>query len=682
MRAVAGRFIFQRAFVFALIMVVLTAAPTAQLARHSPNKTQSADSVSASAMTKIAFASDRDGNLEIYLMDGDGGSQTRLTEDPGEDFSPAWSPDGTRLAFVSNRDGNAEIYVMNADGTGQTRLTNNSASDLRPAWASDGAHIAFVTNRDGNDEIYLMNSDGSNPINLTKDAGDDASFSYSPDGTMIVFSSTRQDHQFQLYRMTAAGTGVVRLTQTVGDDIDPSWSGAQIMFQSNRDDNDEIYRMTADGQNQTRLTSNSDLDEDPSQAAGGARTVFASTRDGGFEIYGFNSDGTGLIRLTTNNATDFQPAAQPLAKIPLPPPAGTVTLQFSATDYAVNEGDAAATLTVNRSGSSAAAATVEFATVNGTAANRTDFTANFGTLRFSAGETSKTIRLILTDDAYTEGPETLTVTLGNPGGAVLGPLNTATVTITDNATPPTSVNPIDDARSFVNQHYSDFLNRPPDQAGSDFWTNKITSCGNNLACLIANRNAVSAAFFIETEFQDSGFYVTRLYKGVLGRQPTYQQFIVDRAHVVGGSSLAADKVALANDFVTREEFLARYPANQTNSQFVNLLFDTAGLVPFTAERNQLITDMNNGKTRAQAIMQVIEIPQFKTREFNPAFVLMQYLGYLRRDPDPAGYAFWLDVLTRDPTNRTGMVCSFITSSEYQLRFGPTVTASNAQCTIR
>ena len=182
---------------------------------------------------------------------------------------------------------------------------------------------------------------------------------------------------------------------------------AQIGFQSNRDDNDEIYRMTADGQNQTRLTSNAELDEDPAQAGGGARIVFASTRDGGFEIYAFNADGTGITRLTTNNATDVQPAVQPLASVPLPPAGGAVTLQFSATDYAVNEGDGAATLTVNRSGSSAAAATVDFATVNGTAANRTDFTANFGTLRFNAGETSKTIRLILTDDAYTEGPETL-----------------------------------------------------------------------------------------------------------------------------------------------------------------------------------------------------------------------------------------------------------------------------------
>src|SRR5947209_5406518 len=84
------------------------------------NKSQ--QRVTAGATGKIAFASDRDGNLEIYIMDVDGGGQTRLTENPGEDYSPAWSPDGKHLAFVSTRDGDAEIYSMNADGTAQTRL--------------------------------------------------------------------------------------------------------------------------------------------------------------------------------------------------------------------------------------------------------------------------------------------------------------------------------------------------------------------------------------------------------------------------------------------------------------------------------------------------------------------------------------------------------------------------------
>src|SRR5882672_2986817 len=154
----------------------------------------------ATSIGKIAFASDRDGNFEIYLMDTDGGGQIRLTENPGEDYSPAWSPDGSRLAFVSTRDGNAEIYVMNADGTGQTRLTSNTAGDLSPVWKPDGSQIGFISNRDGNDEIYLMDPDGGNQTNLTQNRADDSYFSFSPDGTMIVFSSSREDAQFEVYR--------------------------------------------------------------------------------------------------------------------------------------------------------------------------------------------------------------------------------------------------------------------------------------------------------------------------------------------------------------------------------------------------------------------------------------------------------------------------------------------------
>jgi hypothetical protein len=132
----------------------------------------------------------------------------------------------------------------------------------------------------------------------------------------------------------------------------------------------------------------------------------------------------------------------------------------------------------------------------------------------------------------------------------------------------------------------------------------------------------------------------------------------------------------------RDAFLARYPLTQTPEQFVNLLFDTAGLVPFTAERQRLAQDMRNGKTRAQVLMEVIEFQQFKNNEFNSAFVLMQYFGYLARDPEPAGFAFWLDVLNnRQPNNFLGMVCAFITSQEYQERFSSAVTANNSQCAI-
>jgi hypothetical protein len=115
-------------------------------------------------------------------------------------------------------------------------------------------------------------------------------------------------------------------------------------------------------------------------------------------------------------------------------------------------------------------------------------------------------------------------------------------------------------------------------------------------------------------------------------------------------------------------------------EFVNKLFDTANLRPYTTERQQLATDMRNGKSRAQVLREVIEIAEFKSREYNPAFVLMQYFGYLRRDIDQDGYDFWLDVLNnREPNNYRGMICAFITSAEYQLRFSSVVTRNNADC---
>ena len=150
--------------------------------------------------------------------------------------------------------------------------------------------------------------------------------------------------------------------------------------------------------------------------------------------------------------------------------------------------------------------------------------------------------------------------------------------------------------------------------------------------------------------------------------------------MIGGAGLEASKQALAYEFVQRQEFRQAY-ASGLNTDFVNKLFDTAALAPFTTERQQALTSMNAGRTRAQVLRDVTEIDAFRQREYNPSFVLMQYFGYLRRDLDQAGYDFWLDVLTRlsPPDNYRSMVCAFITSDEYQDRFGLTRTHSNQEC---
>jgi len=214
---------------------------------------------------RIAFASKRDGNWEIYVMNTDGSGQINLTNNPADDRWPSWSPDGKRIAFASNRDGDWEIYVMNADGSGVTRLTNNPGGNFDPSWSPDGRHIAFSSRRDVSLEIYVMNADGSGQINLTNNPAEDDLPSWSPDGRRIAFVSNR-DGNWEIYVMNADGSGVTRLTNNPAYDVWPSWSpdGKRIAFVSNRDGNQEIYVMNADGSEVTRLTSNSAEDRYPS----------------------------------------------------------------------------------------------------------------------------------------------------------------------------------------------------------------------------------------------------------------------------------------------------------------------------------------------------------------------------------------------------------------------------------
>ena len=236
--------------------------------------------------TQIAFASDRDGNEEIYVMAADGSQPTRLTRNDADDWAPAWSPDGTQIAFASDRDGNEEIYVMAADGSQPTRLTRNSAEDGFPAWSPDGTQIAFHSNRDGNWEIYVMAADGSQPTRLTRNSADDWIPAWSPDGTQIAFVSYRDGNE-EIYVMAADGSQPTRLTRNSADDVFPAWSpdGTQIAFASERDGNGEIYVMAADGSQPTRLTRNDADDWAPAWSPDGTQIAFASKRDGNWEIY-------------------------------------------------------------------------------------------------------------------------------------------------------------------------------------------------------------------------------------------------------------------------------------------------------------------------------------------------------------------------------------------------------------
>ncbi|HVF55668.1 MAG TPA: Calx-beta domain-containing protein [Pyrinomonadaceae bacterium] len=370
-------------------------------------------------------------------------------------------------------------------------------------------------------------------------------------------------------------------------------------------------------------------------------------------------------------------------------------LQFGQATYNVQEACTAINVTVTRTGNTAQAARVNYATSDGTASARSDYTAAFGTLDFAAGEISKTVQILINEDSLTEGPETFTVTLSNPGTSpaqtVVGDQSTTTVTITDDATEP-STNAIDDTQTFVCQQYHDFLNREPDAAGLAFWTNNIDSCGTNAACREAKRVDTSAAFFLSGEFQETGYNVYLTYQAAFARTPVpvrFEEFLPDvqrisRGVVIGqpgaAAQLEANKQAYFNEFVTRPAFTTQYPASMTPAQFVDELNNNSGGSLSQSERDALVAQLTANNTpagRASVLRRVVEDGDFRTSQFNRAFVLMEYFGYLRRNPNDApdadfsGYFFWLNKLEsfNGDFRKAEMVKAFINSAEYRRRFG-------------
>lgn len=545
----------------------------------------------------------------------------------------------------------------------------------------------------------------------------------------------------------------------------------------------------------------------------------------------------------------------------LKPTTATATslIQFATDSFVIGEGSGHIDITVIRAGDASGTATVNYATFDESlpdhASQKSDFEISLGKLTFSPGETSKTFRILIVDDRFDENNEEIGLVLSNETGAGvgLGSPNTAAVSITDNDTGAPTTNPIDDAGFFVRQKYLDFLNREPDAAGQAFWVNQINSCGSDTACREIRRINVSAAFFLSIEFQRTGLaaYLTNraafgnlaLSAGVPVLYGTFQRDTQALQKDFTFGQPGADAVLEANtqaffaDFVTRPEFVSRYPATLTNAQYVDNLLATAGLSPsnfvvnltnaqenppvnpttsggarrpasfgtatfslnsaetamtftatvnnidftgtqtpgdandnltaahihagaavtpttngpvvwgffgapfndnnpndqvvtpftggavggtisgkwdapegnnttlaaqltnlkegrayinfhttqfgggevrgqfpaMTAFRDSLVAGLNGGtETRATVLRKVSESAFLNQREFNSAFVFMQYAGYLRRDPDTSGFNFWLNKLNSFAGNfvNAEMVKAFITSSEYRQRFGP------------
>ena len=233
---------------------------------------------------------------------------------------------------------------------------------------------------------------------------------------------------------------------------------------------------------------------------------------------------------------------------------------------------------------------------------------------------------------------------------------------------------------------------------------EITSCGSNPECVEKARINVSASFIFSIEFQQSGYLVERIYKAAYGdaggtstMPSTHQlsvpvirlsEFLTDTQSISQNvivnqgnwqQMLESNKAAFVAEFVQRSRFTTAFPVSMTPAQFVDALNANAGNPLSQAERNQLVADLTgNVKTRAQVLRAVAEDSDLRTAEFNRAFVLMQYFGYLRRNPndfqdvDYTGYDFWLTKLNQFNGNyeNAEMVKAFITSIKHRRRFGP------------
>jgi uncharacterized protein (TIGR03118 family) len=538
----------------------------------------------------------------------------------------------------------------------------------------------------------------------------------------------------------------------------------------------------------------------------------------------------------------------------------TSLIQFSSDDFAIGEGSGHIDITVTRQGDASGTATVNYNTYDeftaGHASQKSDYELGLGTLTFAPGETSKTFRILIVNDNFHEDEETVNLALSNPtgSGVGLGSPNTANLRILDDDAAASTTNPVDDPTFFVREHYLDFLNREPDTAGLNFWVNQITSCGADATCRDIKRINVSAAFFLSLEFQRTGLLAYTTHRAAFGPNASggspapilYGNFMHDvqvlqKGYVFGAPGaddvLEANKVAYFNEFVTRPEFVSKYPSTLTNDQYVDNLLASANLTPsevrlfvvnltnsqevpptnptttggaarpasfgtarfqfnsaqtamtFTATINNIDTtgsqtadtndnlanahihagasvapgvngpvvwgffgnpfndnnpndqkvtpftsgvggtfsgkwdapegngttlaaqldNLRNGRayinfhtsqfaggeirgnfpaanafrdslvagltggteTRATVLRKVAEAAELQSREFNSAFVTMEYFGYLRRDPDTAGFNFWLNKLNSFNGDfiKAEMVKAFISSSEFRQRFG-------------
>ena len=627
--------------------------------------------------------------------------------------SPAWSPDGMKVAYSAVvspyvQYSNVEIFVVDVGGGGLKQLTNTGGYAAHPAWQPltpiptpvptptptptvnptptptptptpkptlrANGKIAFASDRDGNREIYLMNLDGTNQVRLTFDPGVDDYPAWSPDGIKIAYLSESPLGQHAIKIMNADGSGQRIVTPVVfdlstrnfcGERFSLGWSpdGSKIVFQ----EFGHIVSVNVDGTNRQNITNTSVRESEPSWGLTGL-IAYASTLARGDDVNGLDIRTTGGQRyadygyFTCSTSPALSPDGTKLAYVhsnDYPPP-GYITIVPVEPD---------------------SFAGLEFLHLLGVMNVRWSPDGNYLVFTSYLPYPTLTVEIV---DQFGQGRRMLTQGT-NPSWQPLVPTSCP--------------NPIDCAEFFVRQQYRDFLNREPDADGLAFWTNEILSCGGDAQCIDGKRINVSAAYFLSIEFQQTGYLVYRIYKASYGNLPgmpvpiRLSEFLPDRQQIGQGvivnqtgweQVLENNKQAFTSDFVQRSRFTSAFPTSMTPTEFVNKLFSDAGLTPSGADYLAALNDFGAATNsadlaaRSRALRLVAENSTLAQQEFNRAFVLMQYFGYLRRNPNDSpdgnldGYNFWLTKLTQFNGDYSGaeMVKAFITSGEYRRRFEP------------
>jgi WD40 repeat protein len=397
------------------------------------------------------------------------------------------------------------------------------------------------------------------------------------------------------------------------------------------------------------------------------------------KVSGTNVELTGSPQALTCGTPTTTPTPTPTpVSTPTPSPTpvlGIVTIQGNVVDKVSDAG--AAGLTVTLSGDATATAQTDsrghysFANLPAGGA----YTVMLSSPGWAASPYARTYLDCRTDKA--SDFEAIAETEGARPGSAPGPVEVSGGSC-PGCNPGVGTNPVDDAEYFVAFHYLDFLGRGPDTSGLNFWQREIEQCGADAQCREVKRVNVSAAFFLSIEFDNTAYLAYRLGLASFGAAPRYKQLMSDSRALAAGvqvgkgdweGGLAQNRRAFADAWVNRAEFKSKY-GETTDEQYVAALLSNAGLGK--SRWAPLVGALKAGSvSRADVLLSIADDAELKQKEKSRAFVLMQYYGYLRRDPDKEGYDYWLGKLDSFGGDfvRAEMVKAFLESDEYRRRFG-------------